>query len=172
MEGSTASYRESATKAAVYFPRYRMPCCPCLVLGGGGGWATKDILLSDGEVANFFAIWPELLSLLCLLQRYPFVASVFYNMLFYHCLADINGDNFDRKVYFRCQTMIFHPLTSTFMSLFAPERGRVEVALFLLSSAVLNLLNPTITLGYIDRTIFTPKTQFLSKQPLILSEWE
>ena len=56
----------------------------CLVLGGGGGWATKEILLSDGEGANFFAIWPELLSLLCLLQRYPFVASVFhYKAAFY-----------------------------------------------------------------------------------------
>ena len=30
--------------------------------------------------------------------------------------------------------------------------------------------NTTVTLGYIDRTTFTPKTQFLSRQPLILSE--
>ena len=30
---------------------------------------------------------------------------------------------------------------------------------------------PTVTLGYIDRTTFTPKTQFLSRQPLILSQW-
>ena len=29
----------------------------------------------------------------------------------------------------------------------------------------------TVTLGYIDRMTFTPKTQFLSRQPLILSQW-
>ena len=50
------------------------------------GKQAKEILLSDGEGANFFAIWPELLplplSLFGILQSCPFDVDLFYHMLF------------------------------------------------------------------------------------------
>ena len=64
MEGSTALIEKVLLKRPSIFRDIGcLAGLACLVLEEG--WATKEILLSDGEGANFFAIWLDLLSLLC-----------------------------------------------------------------------------------------------------------